>query len=176
MYQRLLGLEEDIFKVIANQKRLEIIQLLSKRELNVTEMAEMLAIRQPNLSQHLTIMRQHKIVTITKKGREVYYTLADHNVARAVDLIFHFLQTQYDAGDEISADKLFPIVTDPVCGMRLSASEAFDSVKYEQRTYYFCASGCTANFNANPHKYQYQEHSSKVKQGKLLTSTNSRSD
>ena len=153
MYQNLLALEEDVFKVIANQKRLEIIQLLNRRELNVTEMAEMLGIRQPNLSQHLTLLRRYKIVAVAKHGREVHYRLADRNVAKAVDLVYRFLQEHYAVGDPISPEKLFPIVIDPVCGMRLSASEAFDAVDYADIIYYFCASGCKTKFAAHPERY-----------------------
>jgi len=153
MYNKLFALEEDVFKVIANQKRLEIIQLLRGRELNVSQMVEMLGLRQANLSQHLTLLRQHKLVTVNKKGREVYYKLADDNIAKAVQLIYLFLQAQYDIQDKPSADALFPIVADPVCGMRISASEAFDTAKYGHHVYYFCASGCKDKFTNSPNRY-----------------------
>lgn len=153
MYNQLFALEEGVLKVMANQKRLEIIQLLHKRELNVSEMIEMLGLRQSNLSQHLTLLRQHKLVTVTKQGREVYYKLADANIAKAVQLIYRFLQAQHNLEEIPSADTLFPIVADPVCGMRLSASEAFDSAEHGHQTYYFCASGCKAQFVKNPGLY-----------------------
>ena len=153
MYQKLLSLEEDIFKVIANQKRLEIIQLLDKRQLNVTEMTEMLGLRQSNLSQHLTLLRQNKIVTISKKGREVYYKLANANIAKSVQLIYRFLQTEYQIEAGASQDQLFPIVADPVCGMRISVSEAFDSAEYKGRHFYFCASGCKSKFTKRPQMF-----------------------
>lgn len=155
MYNHLFELEEDVLKVMANQKRLEIIQLLDKRELNVSDMVEMLGLRQSNLSQHLTLLRQHKLVTVTKKGREVYYKLADENIAKAVQLIYRFLQAQHGSEDIPSptADAVFPIVADPVCGMRLSASEAFESMMRDGKTYYFCASGCKQKFSNNPTRY-----------------------
>jgi DNA-binding transcriptional ArsR family regulator len=153
MYNHLLSLEEDVFKVIANQKRLEIIQLLRGRELNVTEMIEMLGLRQANLSQHLSLLRQHRVVTVNKKGREVYYRLADDNIAKAVQLVYRFLQAQYDIQDKAPAGALFPIVADPVCGMRISASEAFDKAEYDDHTYYFCASGCKERFAHDPSSY-----------------------
>ncbi|HEU4913965.1 MAG TPA: metalloregulator ArsR/SmtB family transcription factor [Candidatus Saccharimonadales bacterium] len=149
MSHQLFALEEDVFKVIANQKRLEIIQLLHKRELNVGEMVEMLGLRQSNLSQHLTLLRQCKLVTVTKKGREVYYRLSDDHIAEAVQLVYRFLQKQYNL-DGVQTDTLFPIVADPVCGMRLSASEAFDSIVQDGRSYFFCASGCKDKFVRQP--------------------------
>lgn len=153
MHRKLFALEEDVFKVIANEKRLEIIQLLQKRELNVTEMVAMLGLRQSNLSQHLTLLRQHKLVTVAKKGREVYYKLADDNIAKAVQLVHRFLQTQYGIDDTPAADDLFPIAADPVCHMRMSVSEAYDHAEFEDRTYYFCASGCRDLFIKQPARF-----------------------
>lgn len=150
MYSHVFELEEDIFKIIANQKRLEIIQLLSKKELNVSEMIKMLGLRQANLSQHLSLLRQHQIVSVSKRGREAYYKLADNNIAEAVKLIYIFLQKQYGLTEFENTDTVFPIVVDPVCTMRISASEAFDSITYDDATYYFCASGCRDTFKDNP--------------------------
>ncbi len=156
MYSHLFELEEDVFKIIANQKRLEIIQLLSKKELNVSEMIDMLGLRQANLSQHLSLLRQHKIVSVRKFGREAYYKLADDNIAEAVKLIYIFLQKQYGIIELGNEDSIFPIVVDPVCTMRISESEAFDSIKYESSTHYFCASGCRDLFKRHPSKYVSQ--------------------
>lgn len=153
MYSRIFALEEEIFKVIANQKRLEIIQLLNKKELNVTEMIQMLGIRQANLSQHLTLLRQHRIVTVAKRGREVYYSLSDNNIGKAVKLIYQFLQKQNQLGDMPDPNNIFPIVVDPVCRMRISVSEAFDTQTENDKPYYFCASGCKQLFARDPQKY-----------------------
>lgn len=159
MYQRLFELEEDIFKVIANQKRLEIIQLLKGREMSVSEMVEMLGIRQANLSQHLALLRQHRIVTARKQGQSVFYHLTDHKIAEATKLIRQFLAAQHAVDPDVqqvmerSERTLYPIVKDPVCGMRLSASEASASVSYKGRTYHFCASGCKEKFTKNPRQY-----------------------
>lgn len=146
MYSKLFGLEEEVFKILANQKRLEIIQLLRKKELNVTEMVTMLGLRQSNLSQHLSLLRQNGLVIVTKKGRETYYKLADDKIGESIDLIYKFLRNQYNFSDQQIASP-FPIVIDPICGMRISASEAYASVKDENgKTYYFCASGCESAF------------------------------
>lgn len=152
MFRELFALEEEVFKVLASQKRLEIIQLLKKRELNVSEMTSMLGLRQPNLSQHLSLLRQHKLVSIHRRGHKIYYRLADERIARAVELIYQFLSFQYNLEKNLGSKmqrEAYPIVQDVVCGMRLSASEAYDYAEYEGRTYYFCASGCRAKFVNN---------------------------
>lgn len=143
----ILSLEEEVFKVIANQKRLEIILLLENRELNVSQMIEMLGLRQANLSQHLTLLRQQRLVAVRKNGRESYYKLTDDTIAASIRLIHDFLRAQHRIKSPIDSKALFPIVTDPVCGMRFSASSAFDHITDTKgHTHYFCASGCKQRF------------------------------
>lgn len=149
MQPDLFSLEEEVFKVMANQKRLEIIQLLKSRELNVSEMLTMLGLRQSNLSQHLSVLRQHQIVMVRRKGREVYYRLTDSKLADAVLLVRDFLRAQHHEAADIEPDSVFPMVTDPVCGMRFSAWQAYQSLEHDATIYYFCASGCATNFLAN---------------------------
>src|SRR3972149_11902545 len=101
MYNQIFALEEEVFKVVANQKRLEIIQLLKHKELSVTEMVNMLGIRQANLSQHLSLLRQSNLLEVRKDGQKVYYRLADRKIAKAVDLVFNFLASRqrFNASD-----------------------------------------------------------------------------
>lgn len=149
MSSPLLSLEEEIFKVIANQKRLEIILLLENRELNVGQMADMLGLKQANLSQHLTLLRVHGLVAVRKKGRESFYSLSNQIIAKSIRLIHEFLRDQHQVAQPIDKKSLFPIVTDPICGMRLSASQAYAHTTHQGVAHYFCASGCEASFKAS---------------------------
>ena len=145
MYNKLFSLEEEIFKVIANEKRLEIIQLLRLGELNVSEMITMLGLKQANLSQHLTLLRQVGVVDTSKKGREIYYRLSSEQIGDAVDAIHRFIREKYNVTPNNSGSP-FPFVVDPICGMRISASEAYDSLEQDGQRVYFCASGCLERF------------------------------
>lgn len=158
MYQKLFSLQENAFKVIANQKRLEIIQLLSNQELSVSEMTEMLGLPQANLSQHLAPLRQAGIVQTRRDGVNVYYHLSDQRIAEACGLIKDFLQDQHRFNPEIQElleyqDDMYPVVKDVVCGMRISVSRAGEIISRDGQTYYFCASGCKSKFEAKPAKY-----------------------
>lgn len=133
---------------MANQKRLEILILLQKGELNVSEMMAMLAIRQANLSQHLALLRSHKLVGITRRGREIYYRLSDKSIIESIDAIHDFLVRQYNITDIPTDRSPFPFVTDPICGMRMSKSDAFDTVSVDGNNVYFCASGCKATYES----------------------------
>ena len=71
-----LAAEAHYFRILANPKRLQIIQLLLRRELTVSDMERETGIRQANLSQHLMILRQARIVSAEHKGKKVYYHLS----------------------------------------------------------------------------------------------------
>lgn len=43
--------------------------------------------------------------------------------------------------------------TDPVCGMSVEPTTAAGSVKYEDRTYFFCSTHCQRKFQAEPGKF-----------------------
>ncbi len=161
MYEKLFGLQEEVFKVLANQKRLEIIQLLATGELNVSEMIDMLGLSQANLSQHLALMRRARLLNITKDGTKVYYRLADSTVAEAVFAVRDFLvkNNQLDEQEQQYFDQsieLYPVVKDVVCGMRLSAARSSYHASHAGQDYFFCASGCLDKFHGAPSHYAHK--------------------
>ncbi|MBU0478775.1 metalloregulator ArsR/SmtB family transcription factor [bacterium] len=66
---------DQILKSFADETRLRVINLLSKHELNVTELCEVLQSNQSNLSKHLTRLRLTGVVCDRKDGLNVYYQL-----------------------------------------------------------------------------------------------------
>lgn len=158
MYEKLFLLQEEIFKVIANQKRLEIIQLLSSKELSVSEMGSMLGLPQANLSQHLASLRQAHVVETRRSGVTIFYRLSDPRIASACELIKEFLQEQqrFDPDMKQLLDDqahMYPVIKDVVCGMRISVKRTGASMEYEGINYYFCATGCKDMFQQHPANY-----------------------
>lgn len=160
MYSELFRLQADLLKVLAQPKRLEIIHLLRDQRLNVTEIYSMLDLPQANVSQHLMVLREVGVVTAEREGKAIYYSLANPKIIKASDTIREWLLEQQKSqvtSDELifSMKELLPIVTDPVCGMRLSPKTAGFSTVYNGQTIYFCASGCHKLFTNNPRKYAH---------------------
>lgn len=62
-------------KALADASRLKIVILLRKGALTVSEVAAAIETEIANVSHHLSILRQCRIVRATKKGRHVYYDL-----------------------------------------------------------------------------------------------------
>ena len=66
--------------------------------------------------------------------------------------IFEFLDT-YLRHDRGAPDLEEDIVTDPVCGMRLSRSGARETSGYRGHVYFFCSSKCRTEFEARPESF-----------------------
>ena len=96
--RNLYALHASICQTLAHPKRLEVIERLRQGEISVTNLAEALDISQPNLSQHLTLMRQKGIVTTRREGLNVYYRLASPKIVKACDLMREVLVEHLEAG------------------------------------------------------------------------------
>lgn len=46
-----------------------------------------------------------------------------------------------------------PVVTDPVCGMKIKPSEAVEQIEHDGTTYYFCSRDCADSFRESPEDY-----------------------
>lgn len=158
MLSSLFSLHANLLKAIANPKRLEIINLLRDGELTVRQIQDMLDLSQGNLSQHLMVLRQERVVKTRKEGKQIYYKIANQNFIKACDLMREVLLRRYK-NDTLSKylvkdiKELVPLRDDPVCGMRLSPKTASFIEIFSGKKYYFCASGCLKKFKQNPGKY-----------------------
>ena len=65
----------ELMKVLANPDRLLILCQLSQQEMCVGDLEEHLGIVQPTLSQQLTVLREEKLVSTRREGKNIYYTL-----------------------------------------------------------------------------------------------------
>ncbi len=72
-----------VISVLANPKRLQIVDLLSHAERTVSDLSAELGIAQATTSQHLAVMRKAGVVEARKEGNYVFYRLADPKIADA---------------------------------------------------------------------------------------------
>ena len=85
-------LQADVLKTLANARRLEIIHRLAEGSCEVGRLAAELGLSQPNVSQHLALMRAAGVVIAVRDGREVRYELSDPDVMIACDLMREVLR------------------------------------------------------------------------------------
>jgi ArsR family transcriptional regulator, virulence genes transcriptional regulator len=78
-------MQAEVLKTLSSPKRLEILHLLSEGPREVGRLAAELGVSQPNVSQHLAVMRSAGLVEAERDGREVRYRLADPDVIVACE-------------------------------------------------------------------------------------------
>lgn len=80
-----------VFKALGEGTRMKIIKLLSIQRMCVCELAEVLEMLQPRISQHLKILKEAGLVTESKEGYWVYYSLERGRVEEAWNNFTRFL-------------------------------------------------------------------------------------
>jgi DNA-binding transcriptional ArsR family regulator len=73
-------LQADILRTLASPRRLEILHVLADGPTEVGRLAASIGASQPNVSQHLAVLRAAGVVEAERDGREVRYRLADPDV------------------------------------------------------------------------------------------------
>jgi DNA-binding transcriptional ArsR family regulator len=76
-----------LFSALAEESRLKILSLLAFREMCVCEMTAALGMTQPNLTYHIKKLESADLVKHNKRGKWVYYSLADDKGLRQIDLL-----------------------------------------------------------------------------------------
>lgn len=83
-----------ICQVLADPKRLRLLDLLREGERSVGQLAAALGSSYPNVSQHLTVMREAGLVATRREGTTVFYRLAYPRIAAACDIVHDILRAQ----------------------------------------------------------------------------------
>jgi len=78
--------------VLAHPHRVRIIQELRNAEVDVNGLQKVLEISHSRVSQHLSVMRAHRVVAERRDGRHVFYRLVQPKVAQWLADGLDFLQ------------------------------------------------------------------------------------
>ena len=96
-------LQADVLRTLAHPRRLEILHALVPGPREVTRLAQDLQVSQPNVSQHLAVLRAAGLVDADREGREVRYRLTDGDVMVACALMRGVLERRLRRLAELSA-------------------------------------------------------------------------
>ena len=99
--QRILQLQSEICKILSNPKRMLILHELRGGERTVGELASSTGLRQANVSQHLALMRQGKMVVERRVGNTVFYRISDQRINTACDIMQNVLLDQASADSKL---------------------------------------------------------------------------
>jgi len=71
----------EIFRITAHPDRIRIIEELRAEEKDVMTLADHLQLPGPRISQHLSLMKAHRMVEERREGRHRYYHLSQPAIA-----------------------------------------------------------------------------------------------
>jgi DNA-binding transcriptional ArsR family regulator len=78
----------DFLKALSHENRLLLLCLLAERERSVSELEQILALRQPTVSQQLARLRLDGLVATRREGKAIIYNLANEDVRRVITVLY----------------------------------------------------------------------------------------
>ena len=101
-------LKAEFFKTLGHPARIRVLELLSERDMAVSELLPELGLEASNLSQQLAVLRRAGLVTTRREGSQVYYSLTSPRVAEllavARGILTSVLTDQVELLDGLRAD------------------------------------------------------------------------
>jgi len=91
----------DIFGVIADATRRDILRVLLERHLrdaeaSVSEIVTELELSQPTVSKHLKVLREAELVSVREEGQHRFYSLEPEPLEMVEDFVIPFLSAGFD--------------------------------------------------------------------------------
>lgn len=93
----------DLLGVLAHPHRVRIIEELRLGEHDVNFLAGALEVSHSRVSQHLALLRSHRLVRERRDGRHVFYCLANPELARWLLDGLDFVEAELSRNEEIRA-------------------------------------------------------------------------
>ncbi len=80
----------DLFRLLGDPSRLRIVLACEAGPVAVTAIAERLGLSGSLVSHHLRLLRAARLVRAERRGKQVFYALADEHVLRMIaDMVEH---------------------------------------------------------------------------------------
>lgn len=104
-------LQAEVLRTLASPRRLEILHRLAVEPCEVGRLAEELGLSQPNVSQHLAVLRGTGLVEAERDGRVVRYRLTDPDVMVACGIMRGVLERRLRHMADLSS--MSPVAAPP---------------------------------------------------------------
>jgi len=76
----------ELYKVFGDSTRLKILVALKYEELGVSDISKIVNMSISAVSHQLRVLRQMNLVRFQRKGKEIYYSLADEHVEKIISI------------------------------------------------------------------------------------------
>jgi DNA-binding transcriptional ArsR family regulator len=93
----------DLLGVLAHPHRIRIIEELREMERDVNTLQTALGISHSGASQHLSVLRAHRLVAERREGRHVYYHLRQPKLARWLVEGIEFVAGTQEVAEDVRA-------------------------------------------------------------------------
>ncbi len=87
----------EIYRALGDPTRVKIIDELLHQELCTSDLAEMIGLSEPAVSQHLRLLRTQRVVTSHRHGQRVFYALDDDHVRDLLSLTMAHVRDRAEA-------------------------------------------------------------------------------
>ena len=88
-------LQADICKIFANDKRLEIINLLKGNEISNQEIMRETGLNKVSMTQHMNVLKSKGVIISRREGQQLFYSIANHKIIQACNLTREVLVEQH---------------------------------------------------------------------------------
>lgn len=78
----------DFLKALAHENRLQILCILSQGEKSVSDLEQILSLRQPTVSQQLARLRFDGLVSARREGKTIFYNLASEEARTIIGAVY----------------------------------------------------------------------------------------
>ena len=96
-------IKADLFKALAHPGRVRILEVLRDGEHTVAELLPLIGLESSHLSQQLGVLRRAGVVTASRSGSSVRYSIADRAIVELLDAARRFLITSLTASQKLLA-------------------------------------------------------------------------
>jgi ArsR family transcriptional regulator len=77
----------EIYKLMSNPKRLEILNILRVGPASLTDLTRLVGASKTNISQHLALLRHLNLITILRRTEEVYYRIMNPKIVEPCKIL-----------------------------------------------------------------------------------------
>lgn len=86
--QRAAAAASGLLKVLANQDRLLLLCQMTQGDYCVSDLEQLTGVRQPTLSQQLTVLREENMVTTRREGKQIFYAIASKEAMAVLQVLY----------------------------------------------------------------------------------------
>jgi len=75
----------ELFKILSNPVRIQILDTLRQGEITVNEIAQWLEVEASSISQGLAILKRYNLVKGRRQGNYIFYSVSDEAIFKILD-------------------------------------------------------------------------------------------